>query len=191
MFAQEKKEMMTNISNYINEIIEFDDKDYLVCNGGGLAYAVKFSGMLCPTIPNRGHIVSIDTNQMVLLEFEDTLGTTDWLPLEMFTDTIIESVFTSLSRVKQKIIKANKRKLSVHILLREYDSIRDVIGVYDDFDLAAKNLWLIRDKRVDECGGILKLNFVDKDEDNPYYYHEESDRKKFTLWIESYSITKK
>lgn len=191
MTAQEKKQMMANISNYANEIIEFDEKDYLICNGGGLAYAVKFSGMLCPTIPNRGQIVSIDTNQMVLLEFEDTLGTTDWLPLEMFTDTIIESVFTSLSRVKHHILKKNQKKLGVHIIFQEYDEFREVIDVYDDFELATKNLWLIRDERVNKCGGFAKVNFVVEDEDNPFYRHEESDGKEFSLWIESYNVTKK
>ena len=65
-----KKELaLQEVAKVVNEIIAFDDTHHI--------QSVELLGIQRVSVGYGGEIVEIDSNNMVLLEFEDYLGTTE------------------------------------------------------------------------------------------------------------------
>lgn len=134
----EKIKKLDSIKNLVFEIVNADNfRDHQDCVAyscrGGLC--IEFNELQKVAIPNNGHIHTIDTNNMVMLEFEDTMGTTDWLPLAMFDDKIINNLY--------EVIKDLHKEMDIkkcYILRCDWyycaDEGCDIIRVFNDKEKA-------------------------------------------------------
>ena len=134
----EKNMILAEIERLVGEIIASDkfhnhqDCVAYSCRGG---YSIEFNELQKVSIPNNGFIHTIDSNNMVLLEFEDTMGTTDWLPLAMFDTKIINNLY--------EVIKDFHKEMDIKkcfILCCDWQMSnecgRDIVKVFDNKDKA-------------------------------------------------------
>lgn len=135
-----KTETLKELNRLTKEIVnadKFRDHQDCVaysCRGG---FCIEFNELQKVTIPNNGIIHTLDTNNMVLLEFENTLGTTDWLPLAMFDDKIISNLYEVIKDMHKELVEL------VYILHCNWstgdDSGNEVIKVFKEKEAAIAN----------------------------------------------------
>lgn len=92
--------ILQSIADVANEIIAMDDTHHTT--------SIVLDGIDRVSVGYGGEIVEIDGNNMVLLEFEDTMGTTDWLPLGIFDEHIIKNVLAKLTFIKIRMEEERK-----------------------------------------------------------------------------------
>lgn len=156
----EKNMILVEIERLVGEIIASDkfrnhqDCVAYSCRGG---LCIEFNELQKVSIPN-GFIHTIDSNNMVLLEFEDTMGTTDWLPLAMFDDKIINNLY--------EVIKDFHKEMDIKkcfILCCDWkmsnENCRDIVKVFDNKDKAQA---YYNEFLTNECISTWLCNFVDE-----------------------------
>ena len=91
-----KNEILNEINTMVKDITASDkfkahqDCVLYSCRGG---YSIEFNELQKVSIPNDGYIHTIDTNNMVLLDFEGSSSTTDWLPLAILDEKYINNLY--------------------------------------------------------------------------------------------------
>ena len=90
------------IQKMIDEIITLDK---VVNKKIVPSFSICLDGLYSVPTPNYGKVVEIDNNSMVLIQFEDTIGTTDWLPISIMCDSILDGVYDSLTQMKNDLQK--------------------------------------------------------------------------------------
>jgi hypothetical protein len=158
----EKIKKLDDIKNMVFEIVNADKfrnhQNCVTYNSRRGGFSIEFNELQKVTIPNNGYIHTIDTNNMVLLEFEDTLGTTDWLPLAMFDDKIINSLY--------EVIKDFHKEMDIKkcfILCCDWkmsnEGSRDIVRVFDNKEKAQA---YYNEFLTNECISTWLCNFVDE-----------------------------
>lgn len=157
----EKNMILVEIERLVGEIIASDkfrnhqDCVAYCCRGG---FCIEFNELQKVSIPNNGFIHTIDSNNMVLLEFEDTMGTTDWLPLAMFDTKIINNLY--------EVIKDFHKEMDIKkcfILCCDWqmsnECKRDIVKVFDNKEKAQA---YYNEFLTNECISTWLCNFVDE-----------------------------
>lgn len=169
-----KTQMLAEINEMVTNLIEFHNK-----TNSMKAHSVQFLGINKPPLTGtRGNVVEIDNNLQIMLEFEDYLGTTDYLPLAMFDSMIISNVHIALTIMVNETIKY------VYLIIEMFsDDAQTRTEVYDKVyhnEKDAKNIlkqivasrkkedWL--EPFFDKNGKLIEDNI------NGFLDYEESDR---------------
>lgn len=93
----DKTNKLNEIKRMVIEIVNTDNfRNHQNCvtydsRRGG--FSIEFNELQKVTIPNNGYIHTIDTNNMVLLDFEGSSSTTDWLPLAILDEKYINNLY--------------------------------------------------------------------------------------------------
>ena len=103
------KKFLEFTKDVATEIIAMDDTHHTT--------SIELLGIDRVSVGYGGEIVEIDSNNMVLLEFEDYMGTTDWLPLGIFDEHIIKNVLAKLTFIKIRM--EEERKDIVYVMTVE------------------------------------------------------------------------
>jgi hypothetical protein len=90
------------IQKTIDEVINLDKVENKKSTP---SFSICLDGLYSVPTPNYGMVVEIDNNSMVLIQFEDNIGTTDWLPLSIMCDSILDGVYDSLTQMKNDLRK--------------------------------------------------------------------------------------
>lgn len=91
-----KNEILNEINTMVKDITASDkfkshqDCVLFSCRGG---YSIEFNELQKVSIANDWYIHTIDTNNMVLLDFEGSSSTTDWLPLAILDEKYINNLY--------------------------------------------------------------------------------------------------
>lgn len=91
-----KNEILNEINTMVKDITASDkfkshqDCVLFSCRGG---YSIEFNELQKVSIANDWYIHTIDTNNMVLLDFEGSSNTTDWLPLAILDEKYINNLY--------------------------------------------------------------------------------------------------
>lgn len=134
----EKKNFLQSIADVATEIIAMDDTHHTT--------SIELYGIDRVSVGYGGEIVEIDGNNMVLLEFEDTLGTTDWLPLGILDEHIIKNVLAKLVFIKLRMeeerkdivyvisVEDSKTTKKVHKVFRKLrDAQEELLRLYNEY----------------------------------------------------------
>lgn len=134
-----KKELaLQEVAKVVNEIIAFDDTHHI--------QSVELEGIQRVSVGYGGEIVEIDNNNMVLLEFEDYIGTTDWLPLGIFEESVISHLLFKLVTIKVEMEEKHKHIVyamavedsrttkTVHKVFHKLDDAQaELLRLYDEY----------------------------------------------------------
>lgn len=174
-----KKKMIVEIEEMVENII------YATNNGFKRSSSLVFNGIQRPRFYN-GYVVEVDPNGMVAFDFDDSLGTSDWLPMSIIDDKIIKAIHDSVSHIMKEVCELSSIKAKdVHILRYSNDSDNGVIGVYNDFYLCKAKL----DGIVKEFEEEYAIHH--KYATNTSFHARLEDGSDFYYEIESYDFVKK
>lgn len=175
------KNVLVDIQNMVCDIVKYDN-----IKNNNKSTCIEFNELQKVIIPNNGFIHSIDTNNMVLLEFEDTMGTTDWLPLDILKDDIINGlndVITQLHKemnIQKCYIIVNKWQMpceSGYDLVRTFNSLEKAKEYFLEYlTNEVLNTWLC--DYVDENG-----NLYDENDDRVDEYDFSKSSSRFYLLV--------
>ena len=156
-----KIEKLNEIKAMVKEIVETDNfrnhqnRVCYSCRGG---LCIEFNELQKVKIANNGYIHTIDTNNMVLLDFEDNTSTTDWLPLEILDEKYISSLYD--------VIVDFHKEMSIKkcfILCCEWktsnENCSDIVKVFDNKEKAQAHY---NEFLTNECISTWLCNFVDE-----------------------------
>lgn len=158
-----KKDYLTKIQTMCNEILLLDKE---INNSTKMPTQIAFGEITRVEIPNHGYIVCIDNNNMVQCEFEDLLGTTDWLPLAMFDTYYIRDVYSSVETILNQLdnkvfIKAIRNYLCKYVTER--------IAGYGDMNCVGINATIIGNApKIVVDDQTMTLEHIGFDDDNMY-----------------------
>lgn len=177
------KSMIIEIEEMVENIVNYD----MECNKKHKSYSVIFEGIQRPRY-KFCEVVEVDSSGMVILQFDDTLGTTDALPLSIFNSELITTIYNQIYSMNGEIEYEKKMKKCEHILfVRKDDDDFSVIGVYEDFVDCKKAL----KHKIDEIlSDFPRIISADRSEDGTYHYLK-THNSEITYWIESYPLIKK
>lgn len=96
-----RNQQITQIQKLVEEIMYLDT---ILNKKTNKLFSICLDGLYSVPTPNYGKILEIDNNSMVILSFEDTIGTTDWLPISILSNEILSAIFDSLSNMYSSLI---------------------------------------------------------------------------------------
>lgn len=158
-----KKDYLNKIQKMCYDILLLDKE---INNSSKLPTQIDFCELTRVEIPNHGYIICIDSNNMVQCEFEDLLGTTDWLPLAMFDTYYIREVYSSLETILNQMddksfVKAIRNYLSKYVTER--------IEGYGDVNCVGIDATIIGDApKIVIDDQTMTLEQIGFDDDNMY-----------------------
>ena len=94
-------QQITQIQKLVEEIMYLDT---ILNKKTNKPFSICLDGIYSVPTPNNGEIIEIDNNSMVILSFEDTIGTTDWLPISILSNEILSDIFDNLSNMYSSLI---------------------------------------------------------------------------------------
>lgn len=168
-----KKELLVSVEELVTDILK---NDIYKENSTNCSVFLKAEQQV--TIGYGGKIVEVDNNNMALLEFDDYIGTTDWLPLGIFETSVITSLYDVLSNI---FIEVKAENLDDVFALYKHDvknKTIEVVKVFDNMDDVVCEIKALELKYNNDNNLIFQDISYNNDslsvrmkEDNEYHYY--------------------